>query len=264
MVADKDSMSVRRRYLHQIVLRLEKSIKKAPEGKLRINNNKGRVEYYNRTLSEKCNGIYITKGNIDFIRRLAQKDYELSVLKVAKQELKAIEKFEKYLPKHRVEDIYCNLKYEKQKLVIPIIQTDEQFLEEWKLLEYEGLGFVEGVPELYTSRNERMRSKSEIMIADALAQEKIPYRYECPLELDGYGTVYPDFTVLNMAERKEVYWEHFGLMDDLEYVGKAIKKIAAYKRNGIFPGDKLILTYEMQKYPLDKLSVIQEIKQHFL
>lgn len=52
-----------------------------------------------------------------------------------------------------------------------------------------------------------MRSKSEVIIADLLNKEGIPYRYEFPLYLKEFNTVYPDFTILNVRKRKEIYWE---------------------------------------------------------
>ena len=73
---------------------------------------------------------------------------------------------------------------------------------------YQGKPFDASLPKLYTSREERVRSKSEIIIADTLSRESIPYRYECPLHIPDVGNIYPDFTVLNVAKRKELYWEH--------------------------------------------------------
>ncbi|SFH72967.1 hypothetical protein SAMN04487830_106120 [Pseudobutyrivibrio sp. OR37] len=61
-----------------------------------------------------------------------------------------------------------------------------------------------------------VRSKSEKIIADALEKYNVPYQYEPMLEL-GYNTIYPDFVVLNLRTRKTVYWEHLGLVSDIEY-----------------------------------------------
>ena len=99
---------------------------------------------------------------------------------------------------------------------------------QWCSKEYEGLPFKEDSPELYTDRGERVRSKSEVIIANLMAKENIPYKYECPLYLNGFGTVHPDFTALNVRERKEYYWEHLGMMEDPEYSEKAVRKISAY------------------------------------
>ena len=58
------------------------------------------------------------------------------------------------------------------------------------------------------------------------------------------GTIYPDFTFLRKRDGKEIYWEHDGRMDDSIYAEKAIRKIHSYISNDIFPGDRLILTFE--------------------
>ena len=67
-----------------------------------------------------------------------------------------------------------------------------------------------------TLRGERVRSKSEAMIADTLYRLKIPYKYECPLTIRrktgtsrNTKTIYPDFTCLNVRLRQEFVWEHF-------------------------------------------------------
>lgn len=103
----------------------------------------------------------------------------------------------------------------------------------------------------YYYKDERVRSKSEILIANALTKHNIPYRYEAPIYLNGYGTVYPDFTILNIRLRKELFWEHLGMMDDASYVEKALEKIDTYQKNNIFPGEKLILTHESAYRPLN-------------
>ena len=71
----------------------------------------------------------------------------------------------------------------------------------------------------------------------------IPYCYEVPLYLKGYGYVKPDFKVLNVATRKE-YWEHYGMMDNKDYIIKALKKKNSYLSNNFIVGDNLIETYE--------------------
>ncbi|MFQ9213592.1 MAG: hypothetical protein ACLR4C_08105 [Eubacterium ventriosum] len=42
--------------------------------------------------------------------------------------------------------------------------------------------------------------------------------------------------MLNRKTRKEIYWEHLGMMDDADYVEKAIKKIELYEKMGYFKG----------------------------
>ena len=106
-----------------------------------------------------------------------------------------------------------------------------------------------------------VRSKSEVMIADALEQAGIPYRYECPLQL-GRAILHPDFTLLRIADRKHLYWEHLGKMDDPEYVIKNLRRIRLYEQNGIMPGIDLILTMETSWQPMN-LSVIKQMIQTY-
>ncbi len=62
---------------------------------------------------------------------------------------------------------------------------------------------------------------------------------------------------------KEIYWEHFGKMDLPEYAKNAADKLHMYARNGIYPGDRLITTYETMEQPLDTAIVQKLITYHF-
>jgi len=122
----------------------------------------------------------------------------------------------------------------------------------------------EDVSGIYTEKNEHVRSKSEKILADKLNLMHIPYHYEKPLHLHGYGIVHPDFTILNKRTRKEYYWEHLGMMDDASYSEKAVMKIETYEKNSIFPGDSLILTYETSVHPLDSRLIELIIHKYLL
>lgn len=60
----------------------------------------------------------------------------------------------------------------------------EEFIKNWEKKEYEGKSFFMGCPEYYTTKGERVRSKSEVIIADSLYRANVPYRYEYPLYLE--------------------------------------------------------------------------------
>lgn len=89
----------------------------------------------------------------------------------------------------------------------------------------------------------------------------IPYRYECPITLEGSIKIYPDFTILKMPEREEVYLEHFGMMDDVNYVNTALYKLNTYERNGIYLGVNLFLTYETSRKPLNARALDEMIRK---
>ena len=200
------------------------------------------------------------------VQRLCQKDYDEKVLRAAKRELKQLEKLNA-LYEDRREPI-CNAVYEslaeaRRKFIDPISLSDEEYVKQWEAVDYERKGFREDAPEFYTEKGERVRSKTEILIANALKKYDVPYRYEYPLKLEGYGLIHPDFTVLNVRRRKEICFEHMGMMDDEIYREDALRRILAYEKNGIFPGDGLVLTHETAKSPINSRIIEKVILQYF-
>lgn len=163
-----------------------------------------------------------------------------------------------------VEDIYGKLQPARRALVTPILLPDEEFAKNWLAQSYEGLGFEEGAPEYYAESGLRVRSKSEIGIANKYDEFEIPMLFERPIKLKGWKTVYPDFTLLNVRLRKEFIHEHLGKMDDQEYLMENIAKINAYMKNGYFPGKNLILTFETKSQPFDLRIMDLIINQYLL
>ena len=263
MEESRKTLKERKEYLQQLVKEKNQALQRAPEGWLRMCKHRDGWQYYYRNDPKDSNGCYIKEQDMKLAKCLAQRDYDKKLVNTAEEEIKAIDKYLKYLPQTTVEDIYPTLHPARQKLVTPIRETDAEYIKRWESVEYKGKEFLVEAPELYTLKGERVRSKSEMLIADMLSQEGIPYRYEYPLHMNGFGKVYPDFTILNMKTRKEVIWEHFGMMDDLIYVEKALKKITMYEQQGIFLGEDLILTYESQNMPLNSKMVRRVIK-HYL
>ncbi len=195
---------------------------------------------------------------------LAQKAYDEKVIKAAQQEIKAIDAYLSICGPEEPEKIYEKLHEARKSLVVPIEETEEMVRSRWESEEYVSNPYAFDSSEYLTGKGERVRSKSEIIIADTLAKADIPYKYEKPLYLQNAGTIYPDFTVLNLRLRKEYYWEHFGIMDDPEYAEKAIRKISTYYSNGIYPGDRLILTWETSKMHLNVRQIKELIEHYFM
>lgn len=252
------------RSLDKIIDRAEASLKKAPKGILRISKSGNATQYYCRKDEKDKNGKYIKKKDRGLACELAQKEYDNDILKVARRQRIEVCKFlKKYLP-NQIMDIYNELPLERQVLIRPYILTQTQYVEKWKSRTYIGKEFAVGTPEIYTERGERVRSKSEKIIADKLDLMNIPYLYEYPIKLMGYGTVYPDFTLLNVRTREEFYLEHFGMMDDSKYSEKAVAKIELYEKSGIFPGDKLLMTFETSKSSINMKIFEKMIKKYLL
>ncbi len=142
-----------KRLLEGLQLQVEGGLRDAPEGFLRVvTNNSGRTQYYVKNKSDggaHPQGHYLKKENITLANRIAQRDYDESMLAEIKKEIKVIDSY------------------------------------------------------------------------------------------------------LNKAKRKEIYWEHMGMMSNSEYCKSAIKKINTYTRNGYKYGEDIIFTYESAEAPLD-------------
>ena len=89
------------------------------------------------------------------------------------------------------------------------------------------------------SNRSLVRSKSEAMIDMVLYSHRIPFRYECALYL-GNHPIFPDFTLRHPKTGETFYWEHFGMMDDMNYVDTALFKINSYEMNDIYLGINLL------------------------
>ena len=66
-----------------------------------------------------------------------------------------------------------------------------------------------------------------------------------------------------MSDRKIVYHEHCDKMDDPEYTEDLIGRINDYNREKIFLGDRLFLSFESSKNPLDLEYIDNLINTHF-
>ena len=265
----REDLTKERETLDKIIAKAQASLATAPHGALRISSSHGNLQYVlieeNRTDRLRSQGTYIKKDCANLIQQLAQKDYDKRVLKIAQSSKSTLEKFER----QRVGDgvatvraVYSQLSETRQALVTPYALTDEEYALRWCAEPFACLAHGQGDKPLTTDNGETVRSKSEFIIANKLHAAGIPYRYECRLCL-GSRVVYPDFTILNVRTREILYWEHFGMMSDEQYVADMLEKLATYARDGIILGKQLIATFESADRPLDTKMVDAYISQLF-
>ena len=263
MVGLKEMLLAEQRRLEKIIHTSQRELKNAPEGTLRLSTSQNRPQYYHCTKNSKKNGTYISRENKFLIQQLDQKSYNEKVLKCAEKRLSQIRKITKDYNDHEIEEIFEKEHIERKKLIQPVEPTWEQKMKSWAAEVYQGKEFQDNVPLIFTERGERVRSKSEKIMADYFFRNNIEYKYERPLLLKGYGTVYPDFTFLSRRTGEEIYWEHDGKMDDPTYARNAVKKIEAYENNNIFPGERLILTFETE-YTILSTKTIEKLVEKYL
>lgn len=253
-------MLSRSNYLEEKIKMLKKEIESLPDGKICCVHEKNRVKWmYKRADSYE----YIRKKNRSLAEKLAQKKYLGKLCSIYQSEQRAINLF---LNHYKVDD--CSLVQmlsdpAYQELLQPFFSPESQELEEWKNAEYEKNGLHPENLIYPTSSGNIVRSKSEVLIDLYLFTNKIPFRYECALELNG-TVVYPDFTIMNKETQKIYYWEHFGMMDNPAYAQKAFSKMQLYTSNQIYPDVQLITTFETRDVPLTTERINQIIQQYFI
>lgn len=247
------------RYLEQVAAYEKKALANLPKGHLKGSLHGNHWEYLQRAEQPGSKWSYIRKKDLPLARKLAQRIYDERMLFAAESELEQLKQGNVKEGFISVEQIYQSLPQSIQNLVIPLFEPDQQYYLRWKSTDFPHLDFREDAPEYKSSLGERMRSKSEILIADMLTKNHIPYIYEKPLTLGDQHTVHPDFTLLDFKYRKEIYWEHLGMIDDDTYRNRAIRKIYAFEHDGYYPGQQLIITVETLAIPLDSSTIQREI-----
>ncbi len=265
--------------MEEDMLVISKRMKKYPTNTqdqwldVQIRNGNARFyqSYYDKQKKERVRK-YLPKAEKVQIEMLAQQTYDRQVLKVMEQEREALAAAQKAYAQltEFYEDVYGKMGPQRQALVTPIIPTAEQKVKAWLAEPYQPLRKYAESATYLTEQGEYVRSKSELMIADRLYHAGIPYKYECPLEysLEPHAEpgskssrFYPDFTIFLPEQEKELYWEHFGLMSDADYLSHAIAKLSFYQRVGLLQSGQLILTFEAQSTNLDPKEITEIIER---
>lgn len=290
----QQTLRARLKSLRRVMVVLRESIKDSPDGRLRIAVHNGRPQWYCVTKESDSKGEYIRQKDEALARQLAQKGYSKDALAELRRQETEITRFLKRHTPARLNELFEKMHTSRRALTTPLTLSPDEYARQWLSAPYVKKAFAPDEPVLQTARGERMRSKSELLIADVLASLQIPYRYEyphrlkIPLAAGGFGAggseaggfdaggseagapigsrkkvFYPDFTCLNVRTRQEFIWEHFGLMDKPEYARNAMDKLDIYEANGFFYGDGLIFTKEFEGAPLNPVQV-RRLAEKFL
>lgn len=240
---------------------IQSKLSALPDGKLICSRGKNCFKWY---ISDGHVSVYLPKQKRELAEQLACKKFLSLKAEILSKEISALEFYLRHAP--REDDRAEKLLLEPsgfQELLLPYFKPKSQMQEDWMNESYErnpnypenlihktGLGF-------------NVRSKSEAMIVSILHANRIPFRYECALTLDG-TTIYPDFTILHPETSEIFYWEHFGRMDDPAYVHKTCNKLQDYALNGIIPSINLVMTFETKQSPLSYEDISRTVEQYFL
>jgi ATP-dependent exoDNAse (exonuclease V) alpha subunit len=113
-----------------------------------------------------------------------------------------------------------------------------------------------------TLLRELVASKSELLIANRLAELRVPYHYEFKLVASDGSIRRPDFTIpIETSDGPDVrYWEHWGMLGNPDYDASVERRLAWYEKHGL--KDKLIQSDERGGF--DSTKVDEIIREHLL
>ncbi len=250
----------------QEIKQLSKKLQTAPAGKLLVARNKKAFQFYQRIGKGEKGRLYLSKKDETTLCRLAQKRYEEDLLARQKENFHILSQVLLLLQKLKdPHEVFSKMPAAIQPYITPIHPTQADYVQHWLADKTDLPSNADFHPEncIYLTENgEKVRSKSEMTIANLLRAMQLPYQYEKPLILNGNLT-YPDFTILDVATQTEVYYEHFGLMDQEEYQTAALQKIEKYEKAGCTPGKQFLFSFESAQVPFNGNLVRMNLCQRF-
>ena len=242
--------------LNMLIDAKTRDLENAPRGSIYASVSHGKAQFCHIDSKR----TYIRSSDESLIYLLSQKKYDETVIKCAQKESKVLSSALNTLSFiKQPEEVFNETNPLIQPYVRPILLPDSAYRNIW-----ETTPFRQKEPDPHslfvTKKGEYVRSKSELLIANLLCDMNIPYRYEAELILSGI-VYHPDFTILDLKHRREVYHEHLGLMDKPEYAISSIKKISVFQQNNILLHDRLFISMETKETPLDIAALAKEFER---
>ncbi len=210
---------------------------------------------------------YLKVKDRHIAKMICLRDYYKKIKPMLENERRVLTSFINEYNPDRIDTFTKGLPDGRKLLLKDQIMTTSDKLSAFENEVVHGKSFDENdFSEFYTSKGERVRSKSEILIANELARKNIPYKYERPLILHINGkeyTFYPDFTVMCPYSGRIKYLEHLGKMDSDTYFQNTLSKLDAFERNGLLVGRDVLILHETASVPLS-VRVINKYIDEFM
>lgn len=260
----RSELERKRDELSYLIQKLDDTLTNRPEGRLRIMMDGKSPKFFWIKKPGDTVGCYIKKENMDTAKQLANFDYAEKMLQEAKKEKKLLESFLASYDEGKLGQIYDKMHAERKKMVSALVLSDDEYAKRWLNEPYETNPYYSEELIHETNRGEFVRSKSEKMIANIYNSLGVPYKYEYPIQMRDGSVKYPDFTILDVKNRREIYHEHLGMLEESEYRKNTLIKIRTYEKNGIYLGSNLLITYETPYCPFDDKQLRRMITDLFV
>ena len=250
-------------FLNQEKRKCNEELRQLPEGNLIATKRHGKTVYFNALSTEDVyKRVCITK-NEEAQRGLARKKYVELQLKEIEREMSILFDTKTKLS-GPVGEPYKNVldRLPKAYSTLPKEFFFKEQVDDWGSQPYQQSTYKPEKRIHTTSRGLKVRSKSELLIAEKLYEHGIPFRYE---QILWYGATEfaPDFTI-RTADGRIIYWEHCGMTHDERYINHHKWKMSIYEKMDIVPWKNLIVTYDDEEgiisIPLIESEIINKLK----
>ncbi len=259
----QETLIAQKEYHERLLADFEKEYLLLPPGNLLREKHQNHFHYY--LYGEDRKKIYLRKTEKVLIGQLLRKRFLKKALPQLRRNLCALNTALKACAKI-VEPVFQP--YEESERIFDVNKSESgsnyklsREEKTWLAMPSKKNGYHQESLLHLTANGEKVRSKSEALIAGLLNSYHIPYKYEEELLLEE-RTYYPDFTIRRPKDGKIFYWEHFGLVEDPEYARKMDRKIAEYRQSGISQWDNLIASYDTKG--AINIQMIQNLIKAFL
>lgn len=237
-------------------------LKNAPSGTLHSRNRKeGKAFYVYEKKDLKGFERNITDDK-HLIKLMVNKRMATEILSSAEENIKYIEKLKRHYACNSPDSVLRNLPltYKEAALDISFHCT-----EKWAAKQTMQYGFDPDIHIHETISGVRVRSKSEMIIANTLTNYDVPFFYEKPFPYPtAQGTFYsPDFT-FELPFGEIIIWEHLGLLNDLGYCERTALKLNLYQKHGFIIGKNLIITQDDEKGGCSSIFIDEVVRRHLL
>ena len=170
--------------LEKVLQTKQKSLENAPSGSVRIVRKKRTNQFYLRENDSDLQGKYIPRSQDKIARALCQKVYDKKIVPALQKEINYLQDFLKNYGEQNASKACLKLPVIRYKAADPLTLSDEEYVEKWLSVQYRHKAIDPETPPMFTENGERVRSKSEVIIADVLKHYDIPYRYEYPVVIN--------------------------------------------------------------------------------
>lgn len=244
----------------------EAILKTMPWGHLTKAKNNGKDRYYQTDYSNNTR-MRKTVSTEELLAELLRKEFLAEKKTILEKQKTILEDALNHMPETCDEEQIINRILEKRfpnadKDLIDQIRFGKTEKQSWMNAPYQQSDFKPELKRFNTSFGLKVRSKSELIIAELLHSLGVAFRYEEVLKI-GNITYAPDFTIMR-DDGSIIYWEHFGLIGNIGYYDRQLSKLRVFYGAGIVPWKNLIISYDDENGVIDAATVMNLIQTRIL